>query len=400
MKVIQINSVCGFGSTGNICIDISNGLKEQGYECKIAYGQLYSDYLDSYKFGHTYENHLHNLKSRILGLQGYGSTHGTIRLIKFLVSENPDIIHLHNLHGNYLNIELLFNFLGKLDIPIFWTMHDCWPFTGKCAHYSDIKCQKWKVECNICPQISTYPPSLIFDRSRKMYRDKKQLFTSLKNLNIITVSNWLATQVKESYLGIFPAYPIYNWVNHDIFKPDFNTIDKGKKNNIHILSVSAYWKKGSNKLTDLIKLSSFLPENISLKIIGALDSGITLPKNIEHLPFIRDQFSLAKVYSSCDIYLHLSTEDTFGKVIAEAMSCGIPCVVYNSTACPEVLGNEAGVVVEPRNIDQILEAIQHITQQGSELYKINGRKRVLDHFDLKTNVNRIINMYEASLRLQ
>jgi glycosyltransferase involved in cell wall biosynthesis len=400
MKVIQINSVCGFGSTGNICIDISNGLNERGHQSKIVYGQLNSDYIDSYKFGYTCENHLHNIQSRIFGLQGYGSLFGTIQLIKFLKVERPDIIHLHNLHGNYLNIDLLFKFLSKLDIPIFWTLHDCWPFTGKCAHYTDVKCQKWKVECNNCPQISSYPPSLILDRSQKMFRDKKQLFTSLKNLIIIPVSNWLADQVKNSFLGVFPIHPVYNWVNHDIFKPNSNKIKKSGNVDLQILSVSAFWKKDSNKVLDLLKLASCLPENISLKIIGLLDSGILLPKNIEHLPFIGDPNSLAKVYSNSDIYLHLSTEDTFGKVIAEAMSCGTPCIVYNSTACPEILGYEAGVVVDARNIEQILNAINLIRQNNIEYYQTKGRNRVLDLFDIKTNVGKIISMYEDSQRFQ
>ena len=402
MKVLMINSVSGYGSTGSICVDIAMELERQGHECFIAYGQMSRGFHNEFKIGTKLENHLHNIGSRILGTQGYFTHSGTKKLVAFIKEYNPDIIHLHNLHGNYLNLKILFNYLTKLQKPIVWTLHDCWAFTGKCAHYSDVQCFKWQTNCNNCPQVQKYPPSLLLDRSRDMFDDKKEWFTNIKNMTIIPVSNWLAREVSKSFLNKFPIIPIYNWVNHEVFKPMLPTDFHGKyelsPEKFTVLVVSASWHKTDVKYQDAVVLASLLPNEIQLIMIGKVDEPQLLPKNIKHIDYLHGNSELAKAYSFADVYVHLSTEDTFGKVIAEALSCGTPAIVYDATACPEIIDANCGYVVEKRNIEQVLEAICKIKKDTKSYYSVNCRDRVMEKFDLNRNINKTIAVYKSTIQ--
>ena len=395
----MINSVSGFGSTGSICIDIARELENQGHECYIAFGQLSSGYKNGFKIGTKIENHLHNLGSRLIGKQGYFSQQGTKKLIKFIDNYNPDIIHLHNLHGNYLNLELLFVYLNKTQKPVVWTFHDCWPFTGKCAHYTDVACEKWKAVCNNCPQLHNYPPSLFFDHSKNMHIDKKKWFTSIENLTIITVSNWLKHQVEMSFFKDSKIKTIYNWVDQNVFKEtldeEFAIKYKLDKYKFTLILVSAYWLKNDNKWEDAKRLALLLDDRFQIILIGKVEKSIKIPKSINHIPYLNGKTELAKAYSFADVYIHLSTEDTFGKVIAESMSCGTPVVVYNSTACPEIIGNNCGFIVEKRNIGEVFLAIEEIRKLGKNLYSQNCIERVFKNYNNKTNINETINIYKS-----
>jgi len=397
MKVLLINSVCGFGSTGSICFDIATVLEKHGHECYIAYGQGSTTYEKTFKIGTKLENHLHNIGSRITGKQGYFTKKGTRQLIKFIKHYKPDLIHLHNLHGNYLNIELIFTFLKELDKPVVWTLHDCWSFTGKCAHYTDVACYKWQTHCNNCPQVEKYPPSLFLDQSEVMFTDKKKWFNSIKNLTIIPVSNWLADEVKKSFLNNNCLKPIYNWVNHEVFKPTDEDIREQygiTKNKFIILGVSAGWNISSNKLKDFISLSTLISDDMQIVLVGKVDNQNDIPSSITHIPYVDGANELSKIYSIADVYVHLSTEDTFGKVIAEAMSCGTPVIVYNATACPEIVGDGCGYIVEKNNVHKVYEKIQIINESGKEMYSLACRNHVIKFFDMDNNINKIIKIYK------
>ncbi|WP_313252531.1 glycosyltransferase [Empedobacter sp.] len=398
----MINTVAGYGSTGSICEDIANLLEQQGHECYIAYGQLSTSYHKSFKIGTRIENHLHNVGSRLIGKQGYFSKSGTKNLISYIENVKPDIIHLHNLHGNYLNLQILFEYFIKVQIPIVYTLHDCWAFTGKCAHFTDVQCYKWKTQCYSCPQLKKYPPSLFFDYSKDMYVDKKNWFTSIQKMNIIPVSNWLASEVEQSFLKKYPITPIYNWVNHSIFK---ETIDREvikryniDENKFTIVLVSAIWDTKDVKWQDALKLATMIDKDIQILMIGNVSSPKLLPKNIKHIPYVNGKEELAKIYSISDVYIHLSTEDTFGKVIAEALSCGTPAIVYNSTACPEIIDNTSGYVVEKRNVKEVYEAVLKIKEKGRIFFSKNCRERVIKEFDLKTNIDLTIQVYKKLLK--
>jgi len=400
MKILQINTVCGFGSTGRTCTELADALKKQGHECYIAYGQLSTDYKDSYKIGSILENHIHNICSRITGKQGYFTKNGTKNLIKYIKTINPDVIHLRNLHGNYLNLEILFNYLALANKPVVWTLHDCWAYTGKCAHYTDIGCYKWQTQCNHCPQVKKYPPSVYFDRSKVMFEDKKKWFNSVKNMTIIPVSNWLAGEVKQSFFAKYPIVPIYNWIDQTIFKPTTQNIRKKlgiDENTFVILGVSAEWISNNNKLQDFIKLSQLITSDMQIVLVGGTKMKDSLPDNIIHIPYLKNTTELALIYSMADVYVHLSVEDTFGKVIAEAMSCGTPAIVYNSTACPEIIGERCGYVVEKGDIEEIFNRINSINAHGKNYYKDHCISHVQNNFDISQNTAKTIERYKSML---
>ena len=401
MKVLMINSVSGYGSTGSICVDIAMELERQGHECFIAYGQISRGYHNEFKIGTTLENHLHNVGSRLLGKQGYFTKHGTKKLVAFIKDYNPDVIHLHNLHGNYLNLEILFEYLIAVQKPVVWTLHDCWAFTGKCVYFTDVSCEKWKSECYDCPQIKKYPPSLFLDQSQVMFRNKKRWFTGLNNATILPVSKWLASEVAFSFLSKYKIEPIYNWINHAIFYPKVDenvaanyNFDSGK---FTILCVSGFWNKNDVRFQDLVKLANSLDENYQIIVVGQMEAPNLLPFNCTYIPYINGKEELAKIYNFADVYVHLSTEDTFGLVIAEAMSCGTPVIVYDVTACPEIVGDNCGYKVPKRNISEIQKAIEIVKQNTKSYYSESCRNHVLSNFDIETNVNKIISVYKTYL---
>lgn len=393
----MINTVCGIGSTGRICTDIATYLHENNHECIIAYGQGNTQYSNSYKIGKTIENHFHNIGSRVLGLQGYFTKNGTRKLIEKIREENPDIIHLHNLHGNYLNLELLFDFLKDFKGKIFWTLHDCWAYTGKCAHYTDVKCFKWKEKCSICPQVNKYPPSMLLDQSEKMFFDKKRWYSMLPNLHVICVSDWLKNEAKQSLLlGEHRIERVYNWIDYETFhfiegsvKEKLNLPEEKKI----VLCVSAAWNKSDEKFKKLLQLSDVLDDDYLLLVVGKINSKVK-KKNIAYIPYVTGKEKMAEIYSVADVYLHLSTEDTFGLVIGEAMACGTPVVVFNSTACSEIVGSvECGSVVENNDIMQIVNKISEIVDAGKQSYSEKCRNYVMEKYDINKNINLLLTLY-------
>ena len=268
MKVFQVNSVCGTGSTGRIVCDIKQMLKNSGNDCRIAYGRGFFDDPDCVKIENDLVFKAHVFFSRITDRQGFYSTAATRRLVRDIEQFNPDIIHLHNIHGYYLDIRVLFEFLKQYNKPVVWTLHDCWAFTGHCAYFSFAGCEKWKTECGQCPQKSAYPASVLIDNSKKSFNLKKDLFTDIDNLQIVTPSNWLNGVVKESFLKKFPVTTIYNGIDLNVFKPlksDFKSKNglSGKK---VVLGVANVWEKRKG-LDDFIKLSKVLPNDYKIVLV-------------------------------------------------------------------------------------------------------------------------------------
>ena len=398
MKVLEINSVCGRGSTGVIAVEIADLLKQNGHECYIAYGQGTTTYADSFKIGTTLENKMHGLfYSRIKGLQGYGTICGTKRLIRWIKQIHPDIIHLHNLHGNYLSFPLLFEYLEESKIPVVWSLFDCWAITGKCTHFTESGCRKWETQCEECPQLHTSGAvTYFFDRTRKMYNDKRRLFAALPSLDVIVCSNWLKSEVQRSYLQKRPVHMIYNWIDSSKFGPIEDKelwrkygLDPDKK---ILVSVSAFWTSNSNRFTDAVQLANILPADYQLVIVGQ-KQGIEIPSNIVHIPFVAGTSELSKLYSYALAFVGFSVEDTFGKVFAEAMLCGTPCIVFNSTACPEVVG-DVGYVVEPHDAQGMLSAVKEIDKNGKAFYSSRCIEYVKKNYDYKTNVGMYLAIYE------
>lgn len=362
MKVFQINSVCGTGSTGRIVCDIKNMLEANKNECLIAYGRGYYDDSSCLKIESDLVFKAHVFFSRITDRQGFYSTSATKRLVRSIEHFNPDIIHLHNLHGYYLDIRVLFEFLKKFNKPIVWTLHDCWAFTGHCAYFSYVNCDKWKTGCGQCPQKNAYPASLVLDDSKNSYAKKKSLFTGVKNINIVTPSHWLANMVNQSFLKDFSIRTIYNGLDLDVFKFIQNNFKEerniaGKK---MVLGVANIWEKRKG-LADFIELSKILPDNYKIVLVGLSEKQINaLPKNIIGISRTANITELVKIYSAADVYVNTSVEETMGLTTAEALATGTPAVVYNATAVPEVVDEKSGVVVPAGNINELADAIINI----------------------------------------
>ena len=400
MKVLQINSVCGTGSTGRIAVQISDYLNQHNVENYIAYGFGNSERPNTFCFGNSLDAHLHSFLSRKLGWQGKMSHIPTWRLIQYMERIKPDIVHLHNIHGHYLNYKMLFRYLKKINCQVVWTFHDCWPITGKCAHFTKVRCEKWKTGCFDCPQLDCYPDSQR-DRSRKSYLEKKAAFTSIQNLHIVTVSNWLKSIVEESFLGWVDIRCIYNGVDTDrysfhdsIIRETYQLEDK-----FVILSVASSWNKGKG-LDQLLALSNKLQKDDVIVLIGiAPDQQKSLPNNVIGVSVIKNQNLLTQWYSTADVYINFSVEETFGLVVAEAMACGTPAIVMNSTACPEVMDTNTGFVVEPSDLEAVKAAIEEIKTKGKKAYSLKCKDRIHSLFDLKRMQREYLELYRELRRL-
>lgn len=397
MKVVLINNVCGFGSTGRICVDISDYLIKNGHQCTIAYGHGNSSYPYSFKFGGKFENKLHSLFSKLTGKEGYWSTNGTKKLISFLEKEQPDVIHLHSTFIYYLNLPLLFKYFESFTGKIFWTIHDCSPFTANCIYYADVKCDKWQKECNACPQISKPPVSWFFDRTKEMYYQKVSMYDAIDRIEIIAVSKWLHGELQKSILNKFPLHHIYNWINHEIFKPRDSReyiiekygLDPHKK---IILGVNG----GSNetvKSRNYLELSKLIDqETEQLVLVGRFNRTVT--NEIKIITYVEDSVELAKIYSAADVYVHLASEETFGLVIAEAMCCGTPTIVFDSTACPEILHvDDCGAIVKLGDIMAVYAAIRSILSKPKSNYSNQCRQRVMEAYNPETNLRETLRLY-------
>ena len=307
MKVVQINSECGRGSTGKIAVSISKLLTNKGIENYIFYsGNHKSDYELGIQINTKLDLRCHQVLSRVLGDQGWHSYYATQKMICKLEEIKPDVIHLHNVHGYYLHIPTLFCYLKKQRIRVVWTLHDCWPITGHCVHFINKGCTKWKTECSGCPNKHAYPYSLFLDRSQTLYRQKKELFTGFEDMVIVTPSRWLANLVKESFLGGCRIQVLPNGIDLSVFRPIASDLRaqyhcEGKK---VILGVSAVWNE-SKGLDIFCELACRLDNSYQIVLVGTTpEIDAKLPSNIIAIHRTSNQEELAKLYSMADLFLN------------------------------------------------------------------------------------------------
>ncbi|MBR5319023.1 MAG: glycosyltransferase [Peptococcaceae bacterium] len=297
-----------------------------------------------------------------------------------------------------MNLAPLLRYLAEKDIPTVLTLHDCWFFTGKCTHYTEAGCYKWQTGCHHCPKLRGDIPSWFFDRTEEMWREKKELFSAIPRLAVIGVSDWITGEAKKSVLkDAMILQRIYNWIDPDVFYPRGPEVRKSfgiSENKFAVLCVGAAWDEKSPKTKDLLALAKMLPESYEIILAGSVPFADRLPQNIKTVGYISSTEELAKLYSACDVYVHLSREDTFGKVIAEAISCGTPAVVYDSTACPEIVGEGCGYIVPTGDLDSALRAIEKLKRNDTETVLKCCRQFALDNFDKEKLINETIAIYE------
>lgn len=367
MKILIINVVCGVGSTGKICAEYAEKLFQNGDEVYIAYGrgkvpERYKKYAK--KITNQAEVLWHVLQTRIFDNAGHPSKRATIHFVKWVKEFDPDIVYLHNLHGYYLNLEILFKYLKESKKKIVWTLHDCWAFTGHCSHFSYAKCDRWKTGCYDCIQKKVYPASFLFDRSKKNWEEKKEMFSGIDNLSIVTPSDWLASLVKQSYLGEYPVEVKRNQIDTNIFKPvssDFRSrFDIEKK--IIVLGVSSVWNE-TKGLGDFLKLSDLLDNKYVVILIGLTRAQINkinrFNKKILCIERTNNAMELAGVYSTADVFVNLTYEDTYPTVNLEAQACGTPCITYATGGSVESVPTEN--VVAQGDLEGVVKAIERLT---------------------------------------
>jgi len=358
MRILMINSFFSVGGPPRIVKGLYDVLTEDGNECLLAATREKPlENMEVFQLGSKYSANWNALKARIFDNEGFSAKKATQNLVRKIVEYNPDVIHLHNLHGYYINIRILFKFLEKANIPVVWTLHDCWAFTGHCSHFDFIGCEKWKTGCHHCPQKKMYPKSMVLDKSKRNWEEKKLLFSSPSNMTIVTPSNWLAELVKNSFLNKYPVEVIHNGIDLEVFKPTPSTWkeDHGITRPV-ILACAAVWgqRKGYD---DVLKLAESLPK-YQIVIVGiSKKQKMKLPSSIIGIQRTDSVRELVKLYSAADVFINPTYEDNFPTVNLEALACGTPVITYDTGGSPECIDQSCGVVVEKGNMQEMVEKI-------------------------------------------
>lgn len=371
-KLLQINSVVNTGSTGRIAEEIGQTAIEAGWESYIAFGRNERPSASALiKVGTERDIKIHGLQTRLFDRHGLGSRRATKELIRKIEKIEPNVIHLHNIHGYYINIEVLFQYLRIADLPVVWTFHDCWPITGHCSYFTFVGCDKWKTNCYSCPKKKEYPSSWFLDRSSKNHVLKKELFTSLPNLTLVPVSQWLSGILDESFLQDYPIRVIHNGINTDIFKPSATANFRVKyqlENKFILLGVANIWDRRKG-LDDFIELSKLLNSDFQIVLVGLTQKQIEqLPENIIGIERTESVEELAEIYAESDVFLNPTYEDNFPTTNLESLACGTPVVTYRTGGSPEAIDESTGIVVERGDINGLVEAIQMIKRNGKQSY--------------------------------
>lgn len=402
MKLLQISSELNIGSIGKISEHISDLILKEGWESYIAYGrEAKESKSNSFRIGSEKDLMLHGLSTRLFDNHGFASATATENLIKRLEEINPDLIHLHHLHGYFINVELLFNYLKKTEVPVIWTFHDCWSFTGHCTHYEYVGCEKWKTQCYSCPQKEEYPGSFFIDRSFKNYNLKKSIFNGHPNLTIVPVSQWLGEQVKQSFLNGYKVEVIPNGIDLEVFKPRPSAVKHkyGLKGRFLILGVTGNWeaKKG---LEDFLELRNQLSSDYDIILVGL---SAKLKKEIGDkiigIEKTENQIELAELYSAADVFLNPTLEDSFPTTNLEALACGTPVITYRTGGSVEAIHEKTGYIVEKKDISGMLGKIETVTKHGKAYYSEHCRFIAEKLYNKNINFSKYIDLYRQILKV-
>lgn len=398
-RLLQINVTANWGSHGRIAEGIGEAAMETGWESFIAYGRyMQPSHSHLIKIGTRLDQACHLLQTRLLDRHGLASQRATYRLVCQIEEIKPDIVHLHNIHGYYLNYHILFDYLRRSNVQVVWTLHDCWSFTGHCAYFSASGCDKWKTQCHNCALLKSYPQTVLCDRSRENFLLKKKCFTSIKNMVLVPVSDWMKDLVDSSFLNQYPKHRIWNGIDVEQFKPHGRNsmIDKY---GIYVLGVANKWEKRKG-LDDFIALRQRLPQNITIVLVGLnKEQTLSLPNGIIGIERTENIEQLQKLYSGALAFINPTWEDNFPTTNLEALACGTPVVTYRTGGSVEAINQKTGMIVEQGDIAGLTEAINKIGITGRDNYSEVCRARAVANFDKRERFREYIELYDSLYHL-
>lgn len=401
--LLQINVTANWGSTGKIAGQINLLAQEKGWKTYIAYGR-YSNPSQSelIRVGSTFQVYEHFAESVLADNDGLASRIATRRLNEQIKTINPDIIHLHNIHDHWLNYRILFDYLNTLDIPIVWTQHDCWSFTGGCGYFSQIACNQWIGKCSKnCPYRDGQIMRRFINRADKHFEIKKELFTSTKNMTLVPVSHWLEGVLRQSFLKDKPIKTILNGVDVNVFKPIDDVQGTLRKYGIegvcYVVGVATAWSERKG-FKDYCQLASLMPEGVKIVLVGLNEKQQQEAERfgIIGIPRTENVGELVALYNGASIVMNLSYEETFGLTTVEGFACGTPSIVYNATASPELVTPETGTVCEPGDINGVSDAVKELLAKEKPVDAC--RKRAVEYYDKNDRYQEYVELYEELLR--
>lgn len=400
MKVLLIDVNYKNSSTGKIVYDLAKWLIDDGYFAKVLYGrgQKSSDEV-GVKISSTLEVYFHALMTRLTGLTGFFSFFATRRIIRSIVKFNPDIVHLHELHGYYVNFGKLVNYLKSKNIPVVWTFHCEFAYTGKCGY--SYECEKWKTNCRNCPQLKEYPSSIYFDFTNQMHYWKKKDFSNFSNLVITTPSKWLEGRVRQSFLKDRDIRVVYNGIDVDaIFRPtDGNDllVKYGLMNKKIALAVAPDIMSERKGGQWILELAQRFDDSYSFIIVGVTAPIKNLPPNVVAISKTNSQIELAKFYSIADVLLLTSQKETFSLVTAESLACGTPVIGFDSGAPVEVAPTGYGHFVPYGRIDLLAQAVNNFFDGKLEMYDSNScREFACKNYSNRTMYRDFLSIYKET----
>jgi len=391
MKVLQINTISNSGSTGRIAENIGIVAIKAGHKSYIAASYIGpTGYSKIIKIGSAFDRYLHAINTRLFDRHGFGSFSSTKKLIKNIEEIKPDLIHLHNLHGYYLNVKILFEYLQFTNIPVVWTFHDCWPFTGHCSYFDSVNCYRWQTECHHCPNKHGYPASWLIDNSRKNFRQKRELFTGLKKMVLVAPCRWMEGHLRNSFLSGYEIRVIYNGVDIEKFRPVVSeeVCNKYGLNKKYILGVASIWNKRKG-LEDFIRLRKLLDKDIDIVLAGLNRRQCkSLPEGIKGIIRTENVDELAALYSGAEAFVNPTYVDNFPSVNLEALACGTPVITYNTGGSPEAIDEKTGILVHKGDVYGLVKAINKVINDSKKNYSSECRYRAERLFN-KSNLSKL-----------
>ena len=387
MNIVHINAIYGTGSTGGIIADLVRLCRVRNNKVCAVYSEN-SFLKDGYKIGNWVDRKIHSLFTRISGKQGYFSHIPTMVLLKYLTKFRPDIVHLHNLHGSYINIPLLLRYLAEKRIATVITLHDCWFYTGGCSHYTSVGCMKWKNECGNCPRRYEEFPAYVWDSSRKQLIDRKKLFGNIQNLSVVGVSNWITSEARQNVFKDANCITIHNGIDTEFFHP----IDDNEFRRKYHLENK--WFMPVNKETLSIFLGR-LTDDMAIVFIGKGANRDVFSDKIINLGFISSREEIREIYSAVDVMINCTREESLSLLNVEVQACGTPVVTYANTGVKETVDGECGFAVENGNPEALWEKMMEIKRNGKYIYSEKCIEWVNKKFDKNKNYLKYVELYRT-----